>query len=120
MKFLRTRCWSMQDGRKCTSFTVMTVILKSLGVVSASDKLAQCQDGQNYSAETDLAVHLSTWVSSADSWWTRDWLDERQHGSAELACGGAASLDGTRATVCGNELKLRAAREKRQLGATRT
>ena len=49
------------DGSK-VHITVMTVILKSFGVVSASDKLAQCQD------ETDLAVQLSTWVSSEDSW----------------------------------------------------
>ena len=58
------------DGSK-VHITVMKVILKSLVVVSASDKMVWCQDGRNYSAETDLAVQLSTWVSSADSWWTQ-------------------------------------------------
>ena len=43
----------------------MQVILQSLGVASASGEVAQC------SAEAGLAVQLSTWISGADSWWTK-------------------------------------------------
>ena len=61
----------------------------------------------NCSAQTEL----SAWVSSADP---GDRLDHRQRGSAEVACGGGASLVGKRKAVHGNKSRRLAASRTRE------
>ena len=74
--------------------SVMSWILKSLDVASACGRLGTLFCGSRIGGHCRHAFRAQTRCELGDR------LDDRQRGSAEIACRGAASLDDTRATVC--------------------
>ena len=76
----------------------MAVILKSLAVASASGRVAELLCRNRFDG---TAVHMG--FERGLSVGPDDRVDDQEREQAEVACGGAASLDGTRATVCGKQ-----------------
>ena len=78
-----------------TCISVMSLIVKSLFVVSASGRVADlfCRN----STAVDMGFERGLLVNQVTGWM----IDNV--GQHRFACGGAASLDGTRTPVCGNK-----------------
>ena len=86
------------DGSEmCIS--VMTVILKSLVVASARGRVAEVF-GRNRFGGAAVGTGFGRRIHVKQE---TGWMIERQCGPAGVACGRAASLVGTTATVCGNQ-----------------